>query len=80
MNLMNTEIGQILWYVGFTVLGFFLRHASGGSVLPPPTPVTPSLPGTPLVPPIPADHPLLVNLSQLLSQILKLLPNQPPKT
>lgn len=76
---MNTEIGQILWYVGFTVLGFFLRHASGGSVLPPATPMAPSLPSVPAVPAIPADHPLLINLSQLLSQILKLLQNQAPK-
>jgi hypothetical protein len=72
---MNTEIGQILWYVGFTVLGFFLRHA-GGVTLPPATPAAPNMPPAP---PIPADHPLLLNLSQLLSQVLKLLQNQTPK-
>ncbi len=76
---MNAEIGQILWYIGFTVLGFFLRHASGGSILPPIAPVVPSVPPAPPVPAIPADHPLLVNLSQLLSQILKLVQNQAPK-
>jgi hypothetical protein len=77
---MNAEIGQILWYIGFTVLGFFLRHASGGSVLPPATPVAPIMPATPPAPAIPADHPLLVNLSQVVSQLLKLLQNQAPRT
>ena len=76
---MNTEIGQILWYVAFTVLGFFLRHA-GGIALPPVTPPAPNVPPSFPLPSIPADHPLLVNLSQLLSQILKLLQNQAPKT
>jgi len=73
---MNPEVVQLLWYAGFTVLGYFLRHVGGGTM-----PIAPILP-TPSPAPspaIPADHPLLVNLSTLLAQLSKLLANPPAK-
>jgi hypothetical protein len=76
---MNPEVVQLLWYAGFTVLGYFLRHVGGGVV-----PITPLFPPpgpapAPVLPAIPADHPLLVNLSTLLAQLAKLLPTPPAK-
>jgi hypothetical protein len=76
---MNPEVVQLLWYAGFTVLGYFLRHVGGGVI-----PITPILPvpgpaPAPVPPTIPADHPLLVNLSTLLAQLTKLLTSPPAK-
>jgi hypothetical protein len=74
---MNPELVQLLWYAGFTVLGYFLRHLGGGVI--PITPIVPTPGPAPVPPPIPADHPLLVNLSTLLAQLTKLLTNPPTK-
>jgi hypothetical protein len=76
---MTSEVLQLLWYAGFTALGFFLRHLGVGPVVPPLLPHAPQ-PVPPPAPALPADHPLLLNLSSLLEQILKLLQSQTPKS
>src|SRR5205823_4279280 len=76
---MNSEAFQLLWYAGFTILGFLLRHLGMAPMFPVPAPPLPT-PGTPQTPVLPADHPLLVNLSALLGQLLKILQNQTSKS
>jgi hypothetical protein len=70
---MSPEVIQLLWYAGFTLLGYFLRHAGVG-----PLPLPPAPGPAPVPPAIPADHPLLTTLSQALAALLKLLQEQPP--
>jgi hypothetical protein len=76
---MNSEAFQLLWYAGITILGFLLRHLGVGPIFPVPAPPAPT-PATPPTPVVPADHPLLVNLSEILGQLLKILQNQTPKS
>jgi hypothetical protein len=66
---MNPEIVQILWYLGFAVGGYLLRHL--GVTLPAPQPVTP--------PTLPGNSVLLETLLSQLSQVLKALQNQQGK-
>ena len=66
---MNPETIQILWYIGFAVGGYLLRHL--GVTLPGPQPVMP--------PTLPSNSALLEALLSQLSQLLKALQNQQPK-
>jgi hypothetical protein len=66
---MNPETAQILWYIGFAVAGYLLRHL--GVTLPTPQPVMP--------PALPTSSAVLEALLSQLNQLLKALQNQQPK-
>jgi hypothetical protein len=72
VNLMSPEIMQLLFYAGFTVLGWWLRHRGLAA---PANPVTPPV----ITPASTGGHVTEATLLQLLESLLTKLNAQPTK-